>query len=143
MKPENNTENTAGSDCQERLVSNSIRLAMLAHELQKWNEEVQAVEVFESFVDPLTADYKILNAILDLWGIPTENTPEDENDEEAWIDGVHYCRDMWIDIWEATVEARSDYRKFVEVVARIIPVPAMGWSSGELEFLFYPANADV
>ena len=127
-----NIKNTQdGIDCHDRLVNHSIQLAMIGHELKKWNDEVNTINGFDHFNDPITADNKIMNAILDLWEIPAENYPDDPQDD--WEENVHYCRDTWDNVWDKTVTDHGDYRKFVDVVASIYEMPNRFCYSKELE----------
>jgi hypothetical protein len=132
-------ESLVGIDSTD-LLAHSVQLAKISHELDEWVSRINEIPGFDGFGTPATGNFEIMNVILDLWGIPAENMPEDiEND---WVNGEHYCREMWRDVWDATVVARRDYEMFVRAVSRQIELPAMGWNSDgdELTFLFYGAN---
>lgn len=124
----------------------AVRLAKLARQLDLWVEKLQAVPGFEDAHDPLSSSWALMDIVLDLCLIPAHFTPEygpEHHDaggncigEPEWVDGVHYNREHWRDVWDATVVARRDYGTFVELACFPDRLPD-GWGSNDLESLIY------
>ena len=105
------------------LIDHSIRLAEIGLILHQWSEKIEKALMVQEFADPISRDFTIPDCILDLWRIPTENLPDGDWCDEAFIPGIHYCRDWWHDLWFDAVLDRGDCREFIETVAGLRPLP--------------------
>jgi hypothetical protein len=105
------------------LIDHSIRLAEIGLALHQWSEKIEKALMVEELSHPISRDFTIPDCILDLWRIPTENLPDGDWSDEAFIPGIHYCRDRWHDLWFDAVLHRGDCREFVETVAGLRPLP--------------------
>lgn len=122
--------------------AHAIRLAEIALAQSRWEEELNAV-IGSDIQTPVERGGKLWELLLDLYGIPEDNQPDDYKDEDGvlhqgkWIPGIHYCRDGWYEIWRITAENHSDCKRFVEFVMdpSLIPDDWERWQ--DLEKLIY------